>query len=548
MNQKLSIAIIQITRIGDLIQTVQAARQLRTENPDIELTLFARKKFAKGIQFLLETVFEHIVLFETKDFFTDSKLSSAKKEVSYFFQSINSKQYDFCINLSFDKSSSYFTSLLNAKEKIGIHRSYTSKVVINDNWSQYVYSNVLNNTENPFSLVDIYKYIMGVQSTHILKDDYSSSPRDNNVVIHPFASQRKKKWGISKWSELIYKLAKEHPDFNFHIVGSTEDMEEANRLNNAPSLLNIQKRIHIHCGDYKISDTYELLTNAKLFIGHDSMVSHLAAETLTPSVIISLGTVRPHETTPYSDKVINIIPKNDCFPCSLQKKCELLPCHSSINHQLVSTLGAQILKGEEVTGEFLKEKLTPFHLGSCLIYSTSFDENGLQYHDLLNDYKTARSVFMDYYKIIWQYYLRDCETNTTLPQISPITAKHLHQYLDGTNYLFEIYNFGSKYSNKLTSAVSSPKLDMNEVQEYITKLNEVDELSTVTKNSYPLLKGFVDYFYVNKANASGDNLVDISKSNLLNYYDASNLVAALSDFIEKSISPHSVVTSSNKEV
>ena len=50
-----SIGIIQLTRIGDVIQTFQAAKQLKTENPQVELTLIARKEFAKGLEFLLES-------------------------------------------------------------------------------------------------------------------------------------------------------------------------------------------------------------------------------------------------------------------------------------------------------------------------------------------------------------------------------------------------------------------------------------------------------------------------------------------------------------
>jgi ADP-heptose:LPS heptosyltransferase len=56
----LKIAIIQLTRIGDLIQTAQAVRQFKAENPDTEITLIARRKFGNGIFFLLETIFDEV--------------------------------------------------------------------------------------------------------------------------------------------------------------------------------------------------------------------------------------------------------------------------------------------------------------------------------------------------------------------------------------------------------------------------------------------------------------------------------------------------------
>ena len=114
--------------------------------------------------------------------------------------------------------------------------------------------------------------------------------------------------------------------------------------------------------------------------------------------------------------------------------------------------------------------------------------------------------------------------------------------------MYELYNFGVKYSNKIIEASSDQKADIKIIKENIQRIGEIDQLCDITKKSYPELKALVNFFYVNKANAIGDNLVDISKSNLLNYYDASNLVAVLGDFIEKSVSPHIEATGLDKEV
>ncbi len=546
--EPVKIVIIQLTRIGDLIQTVQATRQFKAENPEASISLIARRKFAKGLMFLLETVFDEIILFDTKDFFRSKTLKSGSDELHSFINNINQTSYDYCVNLSFGKSSGYLSSLVNAKHRLGIFRNHKAELIINDRWSQFVYSNVLNNTENPFSLVDIYKYIVGVEQTHILDPDPDFEQREANVVIHPFASQRKKKWGISRWGELIYKMAKDNPDYKFHIVGGKEDIAEAQRLIHTPSLQNLKERIIIHAGNASIAQTYQILMNSRLFIGHDSMVSHLASETLTPGIVISLGTVRHQETTPYGRDFYNIIPKNKCYPCAIEKECELLPCHNSINHQVISVLANSILNKDEISRESLTEKLTTFHLASIEIFTTDFTEDGIIYKEVLSEYKATREVFKVYYDIIWQYYLRGIETNKQLPMISPSTAQELSKYLSGINYLYELYNFGMKYSNKIIEISESENIDIKAIQENINKLGEIDNLCNITKKTYPLLKGLVDYFYVNKANAIGDNLVDISKNNLLNYYDASNLVAVLHDFIEKSIKPHVAPSKLNKEV
>lgn len=538
MSTQPRIAIIQLTRIGDLIQTLQATRQFRSENSGAHLTLIARRKFASGITFLLETVFDEIILFDTKDFFKDPNLKAAKLNVGGFFHKMNEKSFDFSINLSFSKSSSYLNSLIKSDHKLGLYRNDKTEISINDKWSQYVYSNVMNSANTPFCLVDIYRYIMGVNQTLVLDPDPNFSSRSNNIVLHPFASQRKKKWGISKWNELIYKMANDHKDYMFHIVGGPEDKAEAQRLVNSPVLQNLKDRIVVHAGSGNIAKTYQLLMDAKLFIGHDSMVSHLASETLTPTIVVSLGTVRPHETSPYNNNVINISPRNKCFPCTVEEKCELLPCHGSINHQIINNIATGMLNNESIDTKYLKSNLTPFHLDSVKIYKSEYDDNGLNHKEITNDYLAAPDVFKEYFKIIWQYYLRGVETNTQLPTISRETAQGLNSYIDGVNYLFELYNFGVTYSNKIIAEAESKNTDYKLLQDYISKLTEIDGLCSITKKNYPHLKGLVDYFYVNKANALGDNLIDISKHNLLNYYDASNLVAVLNDFIESSVKPH----------
>ena len=45
--EKKTIAIMQLTRFGDVIQTFQAAKELKKQHPDVRLVLIARKKFAE---------------------------------------------------------------------------------------------------------------------------------------------------------------------------------------------------------------------------------------------------------------------------------------------------------------------------------------------------------------------------------------------------------------------------------------------------------------------------------------------------------------------
>lgn len=540
--------VIQLTRIGDLVQTLQAARQFKAEHGNVKLSLIARRRFATGIHFLLETVFDNIYLFETSDFFGDKSLASAKDKTHEFISQITSEKFDVLLNFSFCKSSSYLTSLIPAKHKLGIQRNKKTEVVIEDKWSQFVYSNVMTDSNAPFSLVDIYRYMLGCKQNLVLDPDPNFDNRDNNIVLHPFASHKKKRWGTNKWNELIYKLVRENPEHKIHIVGADQDIEDANRIINSPALANYKDKIISHVGVGSIADTYQLLMNSKLFIGHDSMVAHLAAETLTPTIVLSLGTVRPYETTPYQNNVINLAPKNSCYPCTIQTKCDFLPCHNSINHQIVAAIGSELLERKELQLSRLKSKLSPFHFETVHIYQAEYMDYGLDLKEISHETTAVKDLFKEFYKVIWLYYLRGEEYNINIPQVSRDTAEKLNHYLSGTNYLYELYTFGMKYCNDIVNQAESTQPDINKIQERVNRIQEVDQLCIMTKQSYPLLSPIVDFFYVNKANSLGQNIVEISKNNLVNQYDASNLMSVIHDFVEKTISPHIVKNSVNKEV
>ena len=57
-DRKSTIAIVQLTRFGDVVQTAHAVREFRNEYPAIRLILIARKRFAAPLRWLLDTLFD----------------------------------------------------------------------------------------------------------------------------------------------------------------------------------------------------------------------------------------------------------------------------------------------------------------------------------------------------------------------------------------------------------------------------------------------------------------------------------------------------------
>lgn len=531
---KKRIGIIQITRIGDVIQTCIAAKQLKLENPNIELSLITRGKFAKGLEFLTKNLFDHVFYLDLKDYFENSSSgldSTLNNFDSKFFNSINKINFDVLINLSFSKSSSYLMRLINSENKLGLIRNEKGQIAINDQWSRFVYSNVQNGNLNVFNIVDIFRFILG--SKEISFSSHDAHPQ-KTISIHPFASQKKKMWGSTKWTELIYRLLKDNEEYQINIIGSDHDKNDINKILQSSSLDAFKDRLNSIVGK-PLNEVYNTINSSSLLICHDSMASHLASVNTIPTIVLSLGVVRPNETTPYSNNVLNLVPKRSCFPCSIDTRCDLLPCHKDINHQLVSKLSNAILTGSEINGDFFKKELSPFVMDSVDVYVPSFDNGFMSLHKINDSHSTTKQMMETYYRIIWSYFFKEIEVNANIPQLSNEIKKDLYHHREGVNYLFELINFGLKFSNAIVNEAAAPNIDIDYINGLVSKLGEIDNLLTLTKKPYPLLQPLVDYFYVEKANVAGRNIKEISENSLLLYYSLNNMCKVLYDLMTSTL-------------
>jgi ADP-heptose:LPS heptosyltransferase len=531
MRNKAKIAIIQTTRIGDVIQTSIAANQLKKENPNVELILITRRKFAQGLEFLTKKTFDKIYYFDLKDFISnDSSLDESVNKLDSFFDEINSNSLNLVVNFSFSKSSSYIASKIKAPNRLGLYRNKKNQVCIDDQWSQFVYSNVMNGDLNPYNLVDIFKFTLGAKETDLA----SHFTTEDHIVIHPFASHSKKMWSTNYWTEVVYKVLKANPEVSITIVGAKNDLVNATAIKESNSLKSFEGRIQLLIGE-SLEKVYKKVSSAKLLICHDSMVSHLAAINSVPTIVISLGVVRPNETTPYHNNVLNLVPRRSCFPCKIETSCALLPCHKDISVSAVSTIANGILENETLDQDFLIKRIPTLQLDSFDIYHADFNNGFMQLHKLKESTPTESEVMTSFYRIIWSYFLKEQEVVDDIPALNNNVMSVLYNHREGVSYLFELINFGMKFTNEIIKEINGINYSQENVSQSMNKLGEIDRLMQITKNTYPLLQPVIDYFYVAKANMSGHSAKDTFENNLILYYSLNNMCKVVYDLITSCI-------------
>ena len=103
----------------------------------------------------------------------------------------------------------------------------------------------------------------------------------NYVVIHPNPKFRYKMWDSTKWIALISWLRQQN--HAVLLTGSGDPTEAAYVQDIATR---VPEGCHCLTGKLSLAETAELLKGARLFVGPDTAVTHLAAATGTPTIAL----------------------------------------------------------------------------------------------------------------------------------------------------------------------------------------------------------------------------------------------------------------------
>jgi ADP-heptose:LPS heptosyltransferase len=131
------------------------------------------------------------------------------------------------------------------------------------------------------------------------------------AVIHPAAAFDTKQWAADKFGRVAYELTR----LGFAVVAVTTPQEA--------DLIDVIKQSSSAAvqgmTDLSLSEITALIARARLFVGNDSGIAHIAAAVRTPSVVIfgSSNTAhwRPWVTAPSGAAAEVVFEEMECQPC-----------------------------------------------------------------------------------------------------------------------------------------------------------------------------------------------------------------------------------------
>lgn len=140
------------------------------------------------------------------------------------------------------------------------------------------------------------------------------------IVIHMGTADRKKEWGCENWVHLIRKFQGE----KIYLTGSGKREEElCRKVAESTSAVNL-------CGKLAWEEFVSTIQGAKLLIAVDSVPVHIAAGSLTPTVVLFTGINSPYMWVPPSPVCKRVIKRVSCAPCFNKKGCAEMSCIQGI--------------------------------------------------------------------------------------------------------------------------------------------------------------------------------------------------------------------------
>ena len=298
------ICIIHLNQIGDLVFSLPLLKSLKVNFPDVAIHSVVRPYLQ---DLLVESPWvDRILLRESS---LKAKLDLLKK--------IRRSQYDLLICLARSEESLMLTLLSGAKLKAGFtHFFWDLGLDLKEHIEGH---NSWHNNAKLLRLLNIkisqndYVGLLNVDEDESLTD----LPAEF-AVISPAASRRRqiKTWDPKKFAELIL-LLKHHFDLTSVIVGSSQD-QAYNRI--ISGSLREKANANDLCivdltGNTNLRSLCSIIRKARLFVGIDSGIMHLASSIDIP-VVGLFGPTDPQYVGPQNNRSIVVRKEDlDCLPC-----------------------------------------------------------------------------------------------------------------------------------------------------------------------------------------------------------------------------------------
>jgi ADP-heptose:LPS heptosyltransferase len=425
------VLILNITRMGDLVQMGTLLARLQEEWPGAAVDLVVDRQFAPVAAML--SGLRDVIACDFHQLIDDSRAAvkdtvSLYQEVAAWARPLAERKYDRIINLTFNRPSALLAGYIGAPDIRGARSAWDGGTVIDNPWMAYFTDMHHFRRINRFNLVDVYA--MGGSkpgafaplqlSVAAQAEDwarrylFSDAPGPTPwIAVQPGASDVMKAWRPQYYGATLARLS-EYWTGGILFLGAESERETVAQALHAYRSAGGRNPVKNAAGLTTIDQVTALLAECRFLLTNDTGPMHLAVAVRTPVIDLSVGHVDFRETGPYGPGHWVLQPELDCAPCGFDRICTHHACKDRLPAEQVAELLLHVLG----------RRPFPSGIAGFRVYQSGIDEDRLGTFDCRAGREPAQQVW---YAAFWRRYWYESFTglpsNLPAPEASPPDAE-----------------------------------------------------------------------------------------------------------------------------
>lgn len=349
------VLILNITRMGDLVQMGTLLARLQEEWPGAAVDLVVDRQFAlvasmlSGLRDIIAFDF-HALIDESRACVKDTV--ALYQEAAAWAKPLRERCYDRIVNLTFNRPSALLADYVGAPDIRGARSAWDGGTVIDNPWMSYFTDIHHFRRINRFNLVDVYA--MGGSRTGAFAPLHVSisseaeewarrflskgdQPVQEWIAVQAGASDVMKAWRPQYFGLTLAKLSARWTG-GIVVIGSSSEQETIAQVIQVYREAGGRNVVKNAAGQTTLAQLAALLAECRLLLTNDTGPMHLAVGVKTPVIDLSVGHVDFQETGPYGPGHWVLQPELECAPCGFEQVCAHHACKDRIPTDSVAEL------------------------------------------------------------------------------------------------------------------------------------------------------------------------------------------------------------------
>jgi ADP-heptose:LPS heptosyltransferase len=539
-HKKNNVLLVNITRLGDMLQATPTIVGIKEENPHAKITVLVEQQFAEVCQSIpaIDEVIGLDLSMVVRALHQEGEgIIDAYRYVDEFIERLKTYKFDFCLNMSSSAYTALLLNLLDIPYNGGWKADAEGYRRIESEWARLFASSVFhqNRQFNSLNLVDIFRCSAQVDAhprrlvvevtpearkwvVQKMREAPWSSEDGPLIALQAGASQIKRQWEPQLFAVLI-RLLCDSLNARVVLIGSSKERTLTHKI----VQLSERSRVWNLAGQTSIPFLSAILEKSNILITGDTGPMHLSVAVGTPVVAMFLASAFGFETGPYSEGNIVVQPIIGCGPCNPNKECARPDCHETVSPSLIAHLTALRLKGDffEVSPEVLQG-------ASVTVYRSTFDEYGfcdlVPMHRSSDAYTAPRSA----YRKLWLDELAHVQPQEVTTRKLPLATMD-----EGFKTLSQCAEKGQVLIRDLIEVIKDERLPPCRLGELNVELSELDRVIETEGFRIGMLGPLVRMFVFEKENLEGADPVALASQMGRAYATLSRRCAKLSRYLNQ---------------